>query len=354
MWRHEDIFFGALGGAASGGAMITAPEQIAERCLAGRQRCVPACPFMHGTAHWMAFSALFAGGTVIVYTDRHLDAVSMWELVARERANFLVIVGDAFARPLDDALDSVAHLDLSGCHVILSGGAVLSPTVKHSLAERLPASLIVDGYGASETGGQGQSVTVAGGDTPATPRFSVNDETTVLDDDLVPADPGVVGLLARRGHIPVGYYKDPAKTAATFPEVDGVRWSVPGDHAVIEDDGTITLLGRGSVSINTGGEKVYPEEVEAALKSHPEVFDAIVVGIPDDRWGERVVAVIQPRAGASPAMESLRDHTRGHLAPYKIPREAILVDSVVRSPSGKPDYRWARSTAVERLASQED
>ena len=350
MWRHEDIFFGALGGGGAGGTMITAPEEIADRCLEGRQRCVPACPFMHGTAHWMALSALFTGGTVIVYTDRHFDAINLWELVARERANFLVIVGDAFARPLHDALDQVPHLDLSGCHVILSGGAVLSPSVKHTLADRLPATLIVDGYGASETGGQGQSVTVAGGAAPSAPRFSVNEETTVLDADLRPAQVGAVGHLARRGHIPLGYYKDPAKTAATFPEVDGVRWSVPGDHAVIEADGTITLLGRGSVSINTGGEKVYPDEVEAALKSHPGVFDVIVVGVPDERWGERVIAVVQPRPGESPDVESLRAHTNAHLAPYKIPREVVIVDSVVRSPSGKPDYRWAKATAVAHLA----
>ena len=349
MWRHEDIFFGAFGGAGAGGAMISMPEEIAERCTESRLRCVPACPFMHGTAHWMAFSALYAGGTVIVYTDRHFDPVHLWELIARERANFLVIVGDAFARPLHDALDEVDHLDLSDCHVILSGGAILSPSVKHALADRLPASLIVDGYGASETGGQGQSVTVAGGDVPTSPRFNVNDETTVLGDDLRPAPPGVVGRLSRTGHIPLGYYKDPEKTAATFPEVDGVRWAVPGDHAVIEEDGTITLLGRGSVSINTGGEKVYPEEVEAVLKSHPAVFDVVVVGVPDDRWGERVIAVVQPRPGETPAVEALRAHSREHLAPYKLPREVVIVETVVRSPSGKPDYRWARSVAVEHL-----
>lgn len=349
MWRHEDIFFGAFGGAGAGGTMITSPEEIAGRCRESRLRCVPACPFMHGTAHWMAFSALYTGGTVIVYTDRHLDAVNIWELVARERANFLVIVGDAFARPLHDALDHVPHLDLSGCHVILSGGAILSPSVKHALAERLPASLIVDGYGASETGGQGQSVTVAGSDLPDALRFELNQETTVLDGDLRPAPPGVVGRLARRGRIPLGYYKDPAKTSETFPVVDGVRWSVPGDHAVIEADGTITLLGRGSVSINTGGEKVYPEEVEAALKSHPGVFDVLVVGVPDDRWGEQVVAVVQPRIGESPAADVLRSHARLHLAAYKIPRKVVIVDSVVRSPAGKPDYRWAKATAIESI-----
>jgi len=261
-----------------------------------------------------------------------------------------VIVGDAFARPLVEALDDLdASVDVSCCTVILSGGAILSPSIKMRLAEKFPASLVVDGYGASESGGQGQSITVAGSPVNDVPRFAVNDETTVLDEELQPAGSGVVGKLARRGHIPLGYYKDPKKTAATFPVVDGVRWSVPGDHARIEDDGTITLLGRGSVSINTGGEKVYPEEVEAALKGHDAVFDAVVVGVPDSRWGERVVAVVQARPGAAPALDDLDAHVRTHVAAYKAPRELVLVDEIVRSPSGKPDYRWAKATATERL-----
>jgi 3-oxocholest-4-en-26-oate---CoA ligase len=173
----------------------------------------------------------------------------------------------------------------------------------------------------------------------------------VLDaHDLRPVEAGVVGKLARRGHIPIGYYNDPDKSAQTFPVVDGVRWSVPGDDARIETDGTITVLGRGSVSINTGGEKVYPEEVEGALKRHPDVFDAVVVGVPDQRWGERVVAVIELRAGApQPSLEQLDEHARAHLAGYKVPRDAVFVDRVLRSPSGKPDYRWAKQTAMRRL-----
>ena len=359
MWRHEDVFFGAMGGGGGGGPAIKTPEEIAQRCLVPRTRCVPACPFMHGTAHWMALSTLFLGGTVIIPTERTLMPVRLWQLIAREQANFLVIVGDAFARPLLDALDvdidsvdgeSAADLDLSSCRVILSGGAILSATLKRGLVDRLPGALVVDGYGASETGGQGQSVTVAGAPIASAPRFSVNDETTVLGDDLRPLPAGVVGLLARRGHIPLGYYKDPEKTAATFPVVDGVRWSVPGDHAVIEDDGTITLLGRGSVSINTGGEKVYPEEVEAALKSLDAVFDAVVVGVPDSRFGERVVAVLQVRPGASPTLADIQAHLRTQLAGYKVPRGIVQVEQIERSPSGKPDYRWARATAIEDLS----
>jgi acyl-CoA synthetase (AMP-forming)/AMP-acid ligase II len=233
--------------------------------------------------------------------------------------------------------------------VLLSGGAILSPALKQSLVERLPGLLVVDGYGASETGGQGQSVTVAGGPIASAPRFQVNDETSVLGPDLQTLPPGTVGLLARRGRIPIGYYKDPEKTAATFPVVDGVRWSVPGDHAVIEDDGTITLLGRGSVSINTGGEKVYPEEVESALKSLDGIFDVVVVGVPDARFGERVVAVVQTRNGSAPTLAEMKTHLRGQLAGYKMPRDVVQVGAIVRSPSGKPDYRWARSTAIEQL-----
>jgi acyl-CoA synthetase (AMP-forming)/AMP-acid ligase II len=350
MWRAEDVFFGALATLVT--PPIETPEEIADRAREGRTRCLPACPFMHGTAHWMALSTLYSGGCVVISDDDHFDPVHLWELVARERVNFLVIVGDAFARPLVEAIDRLdPSVDLTGCTVILSGGAILSPTVKQRLVEKLPSTLVIDGYGSSESGGQGQSVTTAGSEVSSVPRFAVNPETTVLDDDLQVAPVGVVGKLARRGRIPIGYYKDPVKTAATFPEIDGVRWSVPGDHARIEEDGTITLLGRGSVSINTGGEKVYPEEVEAALKAHPDVFDAVVVGVPDERWGERVVALVEAREGRVPAFDELDRHVRTAVAGYKAPRQVVLVDHIVRSPSGKPDYRWGKATATERLGS---
>ncbi len=355
MWRHVDLFFGAMAGAGGGGAPIATPEEIAERCLQPRTRCVPICPFMHGTAHWMAFSTLFMGGTVIIPTEHHLDALALWQLVEREQANYIVIVGDAFARPLLDALDTPAGkaLDVSCLQVVLSGGAILSPSFKRAFVERLPSLIVVDGYGASETGGQGQSVMVAGSDVPTSTRFRVGDDTQVLGPDLRPVGVGVVGRLARRGHIPLGYYKDDAKTAATFPVVDGVRWAVPGDHAVVEADGSITLLGRGSVSINTGGEKVYPEEVESVLKAHDDVFDAVVVGIPDDRWGERIVAIVQARPGVAPELGALQDHSRTHLAGYKVPREVVLVAAIERSPSGKPDYRWAKAIATSTAGTVE-
>jgi len=351
MWRAEDIFFGAFGGGNLGDAPITTPEEIIDT-LEPHRRGLPACPFMHGTAHWMAFGTLYSGGTVVIAPDHHFAPDRLWRLIAQERVTFLVIVGDAFARPLIETLDGLAPPpDVAPLTVVLSGGAVLSPSVKAAWVERLPGTLLVDGFGASETGGQGQSVSAAGGPIEAAPRFQVNDETTVLDDEFRPVAPGVIGKLARRGHVPLGYYHDPEKTAATFPVLDGVRWSVPGDHARIEDDGTITVLGRGSVSINTGGEKVYPEEVESALKSSPDVFDAVVVGVPDERWGERVTAVVQARPGATPALDQLAEHTRAQLASYKVPRALVLVDEIVRSPSGKPDYRWARATAIDAGAS---
>jgi 3-oxocholest-4-en-26-oate---CoA ligase len=346
MWRHEDIFFGAFGGGGLGNP-VTRPEEIAERARNGTTRCLPACPFMHGTAHWMAFLTLYTGGTVIVSPDRSLDPVRVWTLVAAEHVNFLVIVGDAMGRPLVEALDALpAAVDVSGLAVLLSGGAILSPSVKQELTKRLPGTLVIDGFGSSEAGGQGQMIVSADGEPPPVPRFAVDDQTTVLTDDLEPAGVGIVGKLARSGHIPLGYYHDPVKSAATFPVVDGVRWSVPGDHARLEADGTISVLGRGSVSINSGGEKVYPEEVEGALKAHPDVFDAVVVGVPDDRWGERVVAVVEPRDGRHVTLDEVVAEARQHVAGYKVPRQLVLVDHIERSPSGKPDYRWAKRVAT--------
>jgi acyl-CoA synthetase (AMP-forming)/AMP-acid ligase II len=351
MWRHEDLFFGALGGGNPGGPPLLTPREIAYRADAGFHRCLPAPPFMHGAAHWMAWQVLLVGGTAVIDRGPGFDPERVWDLADDERVSFLVIVGDAFARPLVDALEASGgnRWKLPALTVVLSGGAILSPSVKADLLRLLPRVLVVDGFGASESGGQGQMVAVAG--VPTIPsRFRMDDGTTaVLDDDFrpLPAGSGRVGWVARRGFIPIGYYKDEERTARTFPVVDGVRWAVPGDRARLEDDGTVTVLGRGSVSINTGGEKVYPEEVEACLKAHPAVFDALVVGVPDARWGERVVAVVAPRAEVeAPTLDTLADHCRESLAGYKLPRALVLVDEVVRSPSGKPDYRWARSVAA--------
>ena len=349
MWRQEDIFFAAFGGGNPAGTPIERPEDIAERAVAGFQRCLPAPPFMHGAAQWMAWQVMLVGGSLVLSRRPRLDPTGLWDLVASERVTLLGIVGDAFARPLVDALDAAGpdRWDLSALTVVLSGGAILSPTLKEALARLLPATLIVDAFGASETGGQGRLVAVPGS-LPKRPSFAVDEHTTVLDDDHRPVTPGTgtVGWVARRGRIPVGYYKDEARTARTFPVVDGVRWAVPGDRAVLEADGTITVLGRGSESINSGGEKVYPEEVEACLKAHPSVLDAVVVGVADERWGERVTAVVAVRpATPAPSLDELAEHCRSSLAGYKLPRRLVVVEEVVRSPSGKPDYRWARQVA---------
>ena len=296
----------------------------------------------------MAFLTLYTGGTVIISADRSMDPVRVWMLVAAEHVNFLVIVGDAMGRPLVEAIDSLpSDVDVSGLSILLSGGAILSPSVKQELTKQLPGTMVIDGFGSSEAGGQGQMVVSGDGEPSSVPRFAVDDQTTVLTDDLEPAAVGVVGKMARSGRIPLGYYHDPVKSAATFPVVDGVRWSVPGDHARREADGTISVLGRGSVSINSGGEKVYPEEVEGALKAHPDVFDAVVVGVPDERWGERVVAVVEPREGRQVTLDEIVAEARQHVAGYKVPRQLVLVDHVERSPSGKPDYRWAKRVATE-------
>jgi acyl-CoA synthetase (AMP-forming)/AMP-acid ligase II len=255
------------------------------------------------------------------------------------------------ARPLADAFATATAAgtpyDASSLFVVGSGGAVLSTQAKARLTELLPSLMVVDGFGSSETGIVGSKMHVAG-DTTTAPKFTVNAQTQVLGDDGAPVEPGSgqVGRLARKGFVPLGYYKDDAKTKATFLIVDGERWVLPGDNATVDADGTVVLLGRGSTSINTGGEKVYPEEVETALMTHDSVADVIVIGVPDERWGERVVAVVSAAAGETPSLEALQDHVRGTLAGYKAPRAMVLVDAVVRTPAGKPDYAWAKATAV--------
>ena len=357
MWRSEDIFFAALGGGGFGQPPITKPEELADRIPAEGARAIPMvnAPMMHGGGQWMAFINLFGGGTVVLNCDRHFDPDLIWRTVERERCNSVMVVGDAMGRPLAEALAAPgATYDTSSVVIIGSGGAILSPPVKEQLRAQLPNAMVMDSFGASETGASG---TVFDTEGPAAgPRFTMGEFMTVLDDDLRPVAPGsgVVGRLARRGHIPLGYYKDDEKTAATFvTAADGARWAVPGDFAVVETDGTITLLGRGSVCINSGGEKVYPEEVEAALKSHPDVFDAVVVGIPDDRYVERVAAIVQPRPGAEPSLEELQAHARDKLAGYKLPRRLLLADTIPRTPVGKPDYRAAKKLATSEREDEE-
>jgi fatty-acyl-CoA synthase len=351
LWRQEDIFFGALGGHPLGGQKLTSVEAVVAVARNGNLRACPAPPFMHGAAHWMAFTSLHAGGTVVIQNHpERLDPDDIWSTVEREKVRFLAIVGDAFGRPLIDQLDKKSY-DLATLGILLSGGAILTPALKDAFLRRIPHLMIIDGFGASETGGQGSQIITAGSKA-TTGTFKMNADTVVLTHDLGGAlEPGSpeTGWLARSGHVPLGYFKDAEKTATTFPVVNGRRYAVPGDHARVAENGTVVVLGRGSVSINSGGEKIYPEEVEKALKHHPSVYDAVVVGTPSERFGEQVTAVVQARSGEVPTTEALIEFAAEHLARYKLPRAIVFVDEMVRSPSGKADYRWAKKLALEKL-----
>ena len=351
MWRAEDIFFAALGGGGFGKPPIATPEELAERVPADGAQMVGIvnAPMMHGGGQWVSYINFFGGGTVILNTEHHFDGQRIWRLAADEKALSIMVVGDAMARPLAEALDHLPEdVDISSVFMIGSGGSILSPSIKDHLRERLPGVLVVDSFGASETGAAGA---VMDRDGPAQgPRFTVNAQMNVVDDDGRPVEPGSgkTGHLARRGHIPLGYWKDPEKTAATFiTGPDGVRWVIPGDFATIETDGTITMLGRGSMCIQSGGEKIFPEEVESALKAHPAVFDAVVVGVPDDRFVERVAAIVKVRDGVdAPTLDDLQVFCRKHIAGYKVPRELHLTEVIPRTPVGKPDYRKAKAMAL--------
>jgi acyl-CoA synthetase (AMP-forming)/AMP-acid ligase II len=349
VWRHEDIFKAAMGGGdiTQGGNFAGGPEELAER-VRNQQGLVALAtpPLMHSSAHWLAFHVLFTGGTLVLVPLGAFDPKTIWRLVTEEKVFILVLVGDAMARPLLDELERGGdRYQADSLWVIGSGGAILSGTTKEKLLALLPNRMVADGFGSSETGILG-SRSGQGGAT-----FVVNEQTGVLDDEGRRVEPGsgTIGRLARRGHIPLRYHKDPEKTARTFVEADGVRWVLPGDMATVESDGTITLLGRGSLSINTGGEKVFPEEVEGPLRDHPGVADCLVVGVPDERWGERVVAVVEPTTGASPTLEELQAFCRERVAGYKIPRDLVIVERIVRSPAGKPDYAWAKELATKEL-----
>jgi fatty-acyl-CoA synthase len=350
LWRQEDIFHAAMTGGPPGLPGPKTIEELAENATAngGFMRVMTTPPLMHGAAQWLGFGAIHQGGTLVLQgKPERFDPAEVLELVCAEGCNTLTMVGDAFARPLVEELRRTPY-DLSRLFIIGSGGAILSPHMKEALLEFAPHAMVVDGFGASETGAHGSHATRAG-DAAQTGKFAMM-STLILKQDLsgpLEPDSGETGWVARTGHVPLGYYKDPAKTAKTFPTIDGVRYAVPGDHAHFNPDGSINVLGRGSVCINSGGEKIYPEEVEQVLRKHPAVYDAVVVGTPDERFGEQVTAVIQPRAGAALDQAALADFASLHLARYKLPRTIVLVDEMVRSPSGKPDYRWAKARGLE-------
>jgi fatty-acyl-CoA synthase len=340
LWRNGDANVECFGGSRAG----TIDEVVAE--AGGGLLALLAPPFMHGAGHWMSFRTWNMGGTVFVQSvPERLDPTDVWGLIEREQLNFLLIVGDAFGRPL---LDGLAHhdYDLSSLTVLLSGGAPLSAPLKDEFIARLPTLMIVDGLGSSEAGGQLSHVSAGSGATTGT--FPIAPGNHVLSADLdreLPAGDPELGWLAKSGPLALGYLGDPDKTARTYPVIDGVRYAVPGDRARLRKDGMIELHGRDSVTINSGGEKIFAEEVEAAVKAHPSVYDCVVAGRPSERWGNEVVAVVQLRNGHQPDEEALLHEAERHIARYKLPKAFVFVDEVVRSPSGKADYRWAKAVA---------
>ena len=351
MWRHEDIYRVLLGGTDfATGEFVQDEYAHAKQAAAGPPMVrYPIPPMIHGATQSATWMALFAGQTVVLASE--FDAEEVWRAIAKHKVNLLFFTGDAMGRPLLDALENSEH-DLSSLFVLASTAALFSPSLKDRFIELLPNRVITDSIGSSETGFGGTSIVAKGATQAGGPRVAIDKNTVVLDEEGNQVKPGsgVRGILAKRGNIPVGYYKDEVKTAETFRTINGVRYAIPGDFAQVEADGTVTMLGRGSVSINTGGEKVYPEEVEAALKGHPDVFDALVVGVPDERFGQHVAAVVAPRQGTKPTLAELDAFVRSTIAGYKVPRSLWLVDEVKRSPAGKPDYTWAREYTAQRPA----
>jgi fatty-acyl-CoA synthase len=350
LWRQHDIFLSVMGGRA-GTEPHESVDAVVEVAKTGAMRVLPAAPFMHGAGHWIAFLAMDGGNTVVVQdVVTKLDPKDVLAVVEREKVNFLQIVGDAFGRPILDEMSTGAY-DLSSLFIILSGGAALNSTLKEQFLELLPNAMVIDGMGSSEGGGQATQVATKGGDT-STGSFLPSPGSCVVSEDLtrvLAAGDEEVGWWATRGNVPLGYLGDPTKTAATFPVIDGVRYSVPGDRAHQKLDGTIELLGRDSVTINSGGEKIFAEEVEAAIGHNPAVYDVVVCGRVSEQWGQEVVAIVQLRddVDAGPAVEtSLREEAAKHIARYKLPKHFVFVDTVVRSPSGKADYRWAKDMAA--------
>ncbi len=357
MWRQDDLLailnrtgelrYPEKGGLDDVRRLLTAPAKHPPA------RLLPGPPLMHGTGLFTALSVLNSGGSVVLLESRHFDVEQMLDAVERERVTQMAIVGDAFAKPLLAALDaSPGRWDISSLWLIVSSGVIWSAEVKAGLLRHNPHLLMVDTLGSSEAIGMARS-TSRRGSAAATADFQLGPDTRVISEDGldVGAGSGERGMVALRGRGPVGYYKDEEKTASTFRVIDGVRWTIPGDFAEVESDGKVKLLGRGSVCINTGGEKVFPEEVEEAIKLHPSVADAVVVGVPDERFGESVTALVQFEPGAAdPGPAALIGWVRERLAGYKAPKVVIEVDTIGRSPSGKVDYRRLRERAIEALA----
>ncbi|MGW7821116.1 acyl-CoA synthetase [Streptomyces puniciscabiei] len=347
MWRQEDLFFAGLGGGAPTGEPVKAPQELAERVAAGGSGITffPTPPLMHGTSTLTAFIGFNFGQRVVLH--RKFVPEEVLRTVEREKVTSMSLVGDAMLRPLIDALSGpLKGTDCSALFSVSSSGAIMSETVRRQFRELVPNAMLLNNFGSSESGFNGTATEDSGPERGF--RLRVNSRTRVVDPAThEPVAPGETGRVAQCGHVPLGYYNDPRKTAETFFEKDGQRWVLLGDMATVDEDGVVTVLGRGSQCINTGGEKVYPEEVEQALKAHPDVYDALVAGVPDATWGNHVVAVVQLREGAAhPSLADIQSHCRTRLAGYKIPRQLVITDAIQRSPSGKADYRWAREVAV--------
>jgi acyl-CoA synthetase (AMP-forming)/AMP-acid ligase II len=356
MWRHEDIYRVLFGGTDfATGEFIKDEYDLAKGAAANAPMIrYPIPPMIHGATQSATWMSIFSGQTTVLAPEFNADEV--WRAIHDHKVNLLFFTGDAMARPLLDALlahqDEGNEYDLSSLFLLASTAALFSPSIKEKLLELLPNRVITDSIGSSETGFGGTSIVAKDSPHSGGPRVTIDHRTVVLDEEGNEVKPGsgARGFIAKKGNIPVGYYKDEKKTAETFKTINGVRYAIPGDFALVEEDGSVTMLGRGSVSINSGGEKIYPEEVEAALKAHPDVFDALVVGVPDSRYGQHVAAVVQPRPGTQLALSELDSFVRSEIAGYKVPRSLWLVDEVKRSPAGKPDYRWAKEQTEARPA----
>jgi acyl-CoA synthetase (AMP-forming)/AMP-acid ligase II len=359
MWRQDDLFARLIDGGVRHYDVNGGLEGVREALTAGPGGAVlmPACPLMHGTGAFTANTVLTEGGRICLLESRRYDPVELLDTVQREGVNGLVIVGDPFSRPLLTALDEhPGAWDLSSLVMVISSGAMWSEPVKQALLAHHPGMLLVDAFSSSEALGMGMSVS-GGGAAAKTATFTLGPDVKVLSEDgrEVAAGSDEIGVLALGGRNPLGYYKDSEKSERTFKEIDGIRYSIPGDYAQVDADGTIHLLGRGSVCINSGGEKIFPEEVEEALKTHSAVRDAVVVGVPHPTYGEQIVAVVEPDEGAPPPDEAeLIGHVKDRLASYKAPRRVRSVATIGRAPNGKVDYKRHRAESIEAMEQPAD
>jgi 3-oxocholest-4-en-26-oate---CoA ligase len=345
VWRHQDVFY-ALGGGTdpTTNTRIEDPATMAAKGENGALTHLPVAPLMHGATQWCVLGQSFVGAKIVLMA--RFDSAEVWRLVENEKVNSVMITGDAMGKPLIETLrDGGVDYDLTSLLAVVSSAALFSAPVKDEFFTQLPTIVITDAIGSSEGGNNGMTVVTAGNTAMKSgPTVHLLGQTVVFDEEFNEVVPGsgVIGKIARSGDIPQGYYNDPKKTAEVFITVRDTRFVMPGDFATVEADGSITLLGRGSIVINSGGEKIFPEEVESAVRSHPDVMDAIVCGAPDERWGQTVAAIIQPRVGhQAPSLEGIQEHCRSSIAGYKLPRRLHVVDAIERSPSGKPDYTWA-------------